>query len=54
MYFGSTLNFIAYSMLNKSVIGFVFSLFIALVYKCGDYFEMKLMNEIYSNTKKNY
>lgn len=39
MYLGSTLNFIAFSILKKSILGIALSFIVALVYLCGTYFE---------------
>lgn len=39
MYLGSTINFISYSLLNRSIIGLVMTLLVALVYYIGSIFE---------------
>lgn len=49
MYLGSTLNFIAFSVLKQSIIGIALSFMVALVYMLGTHFEDKLTTEIYKN-----
>lgn len=39
MYVGSTINFISFSILNRSIIGIVLSLIVALVYILGAHYE---------------
>ena len=39
MYLGSTLNFLGYAIINKSLTGIFLTLLVALVYFCGTFFE---------------
>ena len=39
MYLGSTLNFLGYAIINKSLTGIFLTLLVALAYFCGTFFE---------------
>ena len=39
MYLGSTLNFLGYAMIKKSITGFFLTILVAVAYVCGTFFE---------------
>lgn len=39
MYFGSTLNFLGYAIINKSLTGIALTILVGIVYFCGNIFE---------------
>jgi len=39
MYLGSTLNFLGYAMIKKSITGFFLTILVAIAYVCGTFFE---------------
>jgi methylene-fatty-acyl-phospholipid synthase len=39
MYLGSTLNFLGYAIINKSLTGIVLTILVGIVYFCGNIFE---------------
>jgi len=52
MYDGSSLNFLAFALFNRSIIGFFVAVFVFICYRVACIFEDSFTDYIYSNAKK--